>query len=100
MSERLAVRIAADLRAQTDLSDATQQLLCEAADKLDGLIDLLAMAETDRDDTRALLRRLVAHEDDPCELDHHGYCQTHGLHSPPCAVRVARKHLKIGADHG
>jgi hypothetical protein len=29
-------------------------------------------------------------DDDPCEFDHHGYCQTHGsLHDGPCGMRVA-----------
>jgi hypothetical protein len=95
MSERLTYDIAADLRGQADLSDATNDLLCEAADKLEGLLDLLVMAETDRDDARALLLRLVEAEDGPCHLDHHGYCQMHGLHSPPCAVRAAREFLEI-----
>jgi hypothetical protein len=53
VGERLAYDVAADLRRQTDLSDATNELLYEAADKLEGLIELLANAETDRDQARA-----------------------------------------------
>lgn len=48
-----------------------------------------------RTDLENLLRRLVEHETDPCELDHHGYCQAHHLHSPPCPVAVGRKLLGL-----
>jgi hypothetical protein len=55
MAERLAYDIAADLRRQTELSDATLDLLCEAAGKLEGLVDLLAKAENARDELGVLL---------------------------------------------
>lgn len=38
------------------------------AERVPGLLDLIAeLTDTDR-----------------CEYDHHGYCQTHGLHADPC----------------
>lgn len=34
-------------------------------------------------------------DDEECELDHHGYCQTHGsLHSGPCDMVIARAALE------
>lgn len=46
----------------------------------------------------ALLRRLT--DDDPCQLDHHGYCQTHRLSEQPC-VNAEALHLIAAwdADH-
>lgn len=43
----------------------------------------LAIAETERDAAMDIVRDIV--DDDPCDYDHHDYCQTHGLHSRPCA---------------
>lgn len=40
---------------------------------------------------RELLAQLV--DEDPCRLDHHGYCQAHSLHSPPCPHQVAKELL-------
>jgi len=57
-------------------------------------VDVLARWER----AEALLYRLVGHEDGPCVLDHHDYCQAHGLHEPPCAVVEARRLL--GLDGG
>lgn len=48
---------------------------------------LLAAAEQ----MRRLLADLV--DPDPCWLDHHGYCQAHGLHSPPCPHARAKELL-------
>lgn len=45
------------------------------------------------DELRALVARLVEPYDDPCLLDHHGYCQAHNLHSPPCPAQVAKELL-------
>lgn len=42
-------------------------------------------------DAASLLKRLI--DDDPCQLDHHGYCQAHGLYSPPCPHAEAKKLL-------
>jgi hypothetical protein len=46
-------------------------------------------------------------DDEPCILDHHGYCQNHNL-TKPCAVEAARRLLAAqpgtgrdsGADRG
>jgi hypothetical protein len=36
------------------------------------------------------------HDDSPCHLDHHGYCQEHGLPQPgPCPERQARVLLAV-----
>lgn len=59
MSERLAFDIAADLRAPPGPWPSAR-LLCEAADKLDGLIELLANAERERDEALAEVGRLRA----------------------------------------
>ena len=32
-------------------------------------------------------------DDDPCDLDHHGYCQTHSLSGPPCRNQVLKDFL-------
>lgn len=42
---------------------------------------------------RLALGALVDHETDPCQLDHHGNCQAHGV-SKPCHVAVAKALLK------
>lgn len=34
------------------------------------------------DAAMAIVRDYV--DDDPCDYDHHDYCQTHGLHNRPC----------------
>lgn len=39
---------------------------------------------------RALLQRFVDHDDEPCNVDHNGYCQAHGLSSAPCKIAEAR----------
>jgi hypothetical protein len=57
----------------------------------------LAAANATITELRTVLDRLVGHEDDPCLLDHHGYCQQHGLSSVPCATAEARK-LLGGSD--
>lgn len=50
------------------------------------------------DAAMALLRPVVdaLHDDSPCRLDHHGYCQEHGLPGPvPCPDGEARRLLKM-----
>jgi hypothetical protein len=45
------------------------------------------------------LHRLVDHQDDPCDFDHHGQCQTHstdGSEPGKCGVAEARAWL---AEH-
>ena len=37
------------------------------------------------------LERLVDNE--PCSLDHHGFCQAHGVSAAPCAMAQAREAL-------
>lgn len=54
MTERLAADISRDLRARGPWP--SERLLAEAADKLDGLIALLAEAETARDDYATRLK--------------------------------------------
>lgn len=52
-----------------------------------------ALAE-EADALRAALTGLV--DDEPCRLDHHGACQTHGA-SNPCAMAAARAALGLPA---
>lgn len=41
------------------------------------------------------------HDDSPCSLDHHGYCQEHGLPGPiPCPDARARELLAAVRDKG
>ena len=40
----------------------------------------------------ALEGMVTDEEDDPCWVDHHGYCQAHGLNNP-CEMAVARTAL-------
>lgn len=42
------------------------------------------------DEARTLLEQFV--DTDPCQYDHHGYCQAHGV-SKPCRVAAARAFL-------
>ncbi len=57
------------------------------------LVEVVNAQEAEIAAARALLHRLVDHEDIGCMLDHHGYCQEHGLSAAPCAVAEARRHL-------
>lgn len=66
MAERLASDIAADLRKLANFTPSEPSpLLLEAADKLDGLIVLLAQAEQDRDEARRERDLAVAHDRQP-----------------------------------
>lgn len=38
---------------------------------------------------------ILLHDPDPCEYDHHGYCQAHSLHENPCPHGVMQ-HLLQG----
>lgn len=52
---------------------------------------------------RALLHRFVDHETDPCQLDHHGYCQAHpGAQETgqECAVSEGRRLLATRPPDG
>ncbi len=41
------------------------------------------------------------HSDTPCSLDHHGYCQEHGLPGAlPCPDEAARKFIKEARNGG
>lgn len=63
---------------------------CSAVESADRLIEL----DTQRlSEALILLHRLVDREDEPCRLDHHGYCQTHLLELE-CSVKAAREWLK------
>lgn len=64
-----------------------------------GVADLISMVNSSDDKAcdqihrlMSILRRMVDHENDPCELDHHGSCQTHNSGSP-CITAVARRSL-------
>lgn len=60
---------------------------------LKSTIDELARARAKTNEAVNLLRRVASTE--PCELDHHGYCQSHGwLCSAPCPQGVAKEFLK------
>lgn len=37
----------------------------------------------------ALVMKLM--DETPCQYDHHGYCQEHGLYSAPCPHSVAQQ---------
>lgn len=50
-------------------------------------------ADAALDVTRPLIDSL--YDDSPCSLDHHGYCQAHGLSGSPCADAQAREFLEI-----
>lgn len=89
MAERLTASISRDLREKAWGRYAP--LMCEAADQLDALLILLTAAENGWDEARMLLRRYV--DDEPCALDHHGYCQNHGLSERPCRNVAAIEHL-------
>lgn len=56
----------------------------------DSLARRLAKRFDETEQLRALLGRFV--DDEPCRVDHHGNCQTHG-HEQPCAVAEARRVL-------
>lgn len=54
----------------------------------------LAPIERDLGRLVQVVRDLV--DDEPCRLDHHGYCQTHGCLSPgECAVARGRRLLGL-----
>ena len=57
---------------------------------------------TDLAEENARLRKLLidflAVNDEPCRLDHHGYCQAHWLHSA-ADCPVARARTAIGETH-
>lgn len=59
-----------------------------------GLVVAAVLAVAERNEVRPL-RDLLAQlvDEDPCWLDHNGYCQAHGLHSPPCPHEVAKELL-------
>lgn len=39
------------------------------------------------------------HNDEPCALDHHGYCQTHGLPQPgPCPDGEIQKFIAVAKE--
>lgn len=95
MPERLAADISADLREYGKLLPARTELvylLGEAADKLDGLIALLAQAETDRDEAGATVERVrELHSPrpgwerewkDPAEALANGWVTCAGCHHP------------------
>ena len=46
-----------------------------------------------------LLAEFVEVNDEPCHLDHHGYCQTHFLEED-CVVKRARATLRRNPDAG
>lgn len=62
----------------------------------DGSEMCTAWSEEDADDIVAafdILADIV--DDDPCRLDHHGYCQTHGwLNETPCPYGRAREIIR------
>lgn len=53
-------------------------------------------AEAERDELRELLARGV--DDDPCEIDHNGLCQTHWLSPAPCRNAEGRRLLGLEAQ--
>jgi hypothetical protein len=50
---------------------------------------------TGESELRAALLQLVAHEDQPCVIDHHGDCQEHSCTGGPCSVAHARQLLGL-----
>jgi hypothetical protein len=42
---------------------------------------------------RNLLRELI--DPDPCQYDHHDYCQSHSLHERPCPHQRAKELLGV-----
>lgn len=50
----------------------------------------------ERDEAIEQLRRVVDHQDDPCEFNHHGRCETHhvdGTGQNKCGIAEARAWL-------
>lgn len=81
-------------QARTD-QEATAERLTVEADRLRAAWE---SAWAERNEARGLLYRFVDHDDEPCWLDHHGYCQAHGLSNGPCRVAEARRILGLGPD--
>jgi len=79
------------LRAHLEVSFGASEALCENANNLDSKVRRLRaqLAEA-----TALLGHFVDHEDQPCELNHHGACKAHGgSELRPCDVAVGRELL-------
>lgn len=54
-----------------------------------------------RDDALQHLHRLVDHQDNDCDFDHHGFCQTHsisGSEAGKCGVVEAREFLAANSS--
>lgn len=95
-----AVNAEAVLAKRTNLNARIESLEVER-DEYMGLArrrrDAFVEAATERDELRAIVRDLSEHEDQPCQFDHHGYCQEHGWleTDPPCPIPRARAALGL-----
>lgn len=78
-----------------DLEDENLRL----ADKIEALEAENARLKQREAELVALLERLV--DPDPCQYDHHGYCQAHSLDEYPCPHEQAKEFLnKDALDKG
>jgi hypothetical protein len=77
--ERLQRKV---FRGPTMEASHTKTLEWEAADTITALRDRVKVLE------EALQGLLEPFKDDPCRLDHHGYCQTHFIEADCCVSRA------------
>ncbi len=66
--------------------------IARAREDIPDLLDALEQSQAEAARLRALVGELL--DPDPCEYDHHGYCQTHGLSEQPCPHERGKALLK------
>lgn len=87
-SEASAQSACDDLRQQMATTDAVVKERDALAPDKAKLVQRINNLERGQQTLRGLLTGLV--DDDPCQYDHHGLCQTHGLSEKPCVMERAR----------
>ena len=94
-----AVEVAASALAESGGWVATERTYAELARAaLEAAAPILRDAS--RTELRDLLSDLAEFGEDPCEFDHHGYCQTHGWTAaePRCPFARVKEFLADEAD--
>lgn len=87
--------VVAALVAEVDRLRIDLATAIHARDALrDGFLDVSSQRDQALQRERAGLR-VLAHfvDDEPCQFDHHGACQAHGVSGPPCRNAMARQLL-------